>query len=131
MLALTLARRRALAAAAHALRPVVMIGEAGLSKNVLHELDLGLKSHQLIKVKVSTGEREMRNGLLDEICQRLAAAPVQHIGKILVIYRPGPESIAAEPKALPEKKLPRKSARRLRAGSPRGVAPAQGRPKRT
>jgi hypothetical protein len=67
----------------------------------------------LIKVKVSTGEREMRSGLLEEICQRLAAAPVQHIGKILIIYRPAPESIAAEPKALSEKKIPRKNARKI------------------
>lgn len=90
MLTLTPALRRALAATAHGMRPVVMIGEAGLSENVMHELDLGLKSHQLIKVKVSIGERKIRNGLLDEICRRLAAAPVQHIGKILVIYRPEP-----------------------------------------
>ena len=100
MLALTPARRRALAAAAHALRPVVTIGEARLSENVVHELDLGLKSHQLIKVKISAGGREMRNMLLDEICQRLVAAPVQHIGKILVIYRPKPESTATEPQGL-------------------------------
>lgn len=124
MLALTPARRRALAAAAHALRPVVMIGEAGLSENVVHELDLGLKSHQLIKVKVSTGEREMRNGLLDEICQRLAAAPVQHIGKILVIYRPEPESAANEPTALSKKTTGGKNTRRPNK-SPRDVTPAQ------
>lgn len=104
MLTLTPALRRALAATAHGMRPVVMIGEAGLSENVMHELDLGLKSHQLIKVKVSVGERKIRNGLLDEICRRLAAAPVQHIGKILVIYRPEPERAAPEPKARFERK---------------------------
>lgn len=124
MLALTPARRRTLAAAAHALRPVVMIGEAGLSENVVHELDLGLKSHQLIKVKVSTGAREMRNGLLDEICRRLAAAPVQHIGKILVIYRPEPESAANEPKAMSKKTTGGKDTRRPNK-SPRDVTPAR------
>jgi putative YhbY family RNA-binding protein len=129
MLALTPVRRRALPATAHALHPIVTIGEAGLSENVMHELDLGLKSHQLIKVKVSTGEREMRNGLLDEICQRLAAAPVQHIGKILVIYRPEPESATSEPKALSKKTTGGKNTRRPNK-SPRNVAPAQGRPKR-
>lgn len=124
MLALTPVRRRALAAAAHALRPVVMIGEAGLSQNVMHELDLGLKSHQLIKVKVLTGEREMRNGLLDEICQRLAAAPIQHIGKILVIYRPEPESAASEPKAPSKKTTGGKNTRRPNKPK-RDVTPGQ------
>jgi putative YhbY family RNA-binding protein len=104
MLALTPARRRALAATAHALRPVVMIGEEGLSANVMHELDIGLNSHELIKVKVAAGERKMRSGLLEEICQRLAAAPVQHIGKILVIYRPKQDSAATKPKAASKKR---------------------------
>lgn len=94
MLTLTLARRRTLKALAHTIKPVVQIGAAGLSKTIIHELDQGLKSHELIKVKVFSDEREMRNMLLDEICQHLEAAPVQHIGKILVIYRPKPDEIA-------------------------------------
>ncbi len=104
MLALTLARRRALAALAHTIKPVVQIGAAGLSENVIHELDQGLKSHELIKVKVFSDEREMRNVLLKEICQRLEAAPVQHIGKILVIYRPKPDEIATPTAATFRKK---------------------------
>jgi RNA-binding protein len=77
-----------LKARAHALKPVVWIGAAGLSENVIHELDQGLKSHELIKVKVSSDERQTRTAWLNEICDRLGATPVQHIGKILVIYRP-------------------------------------------
>jgi RNA-binding protein len=80
-----------LKARAHALKPVVWIGAAGLSENVIHELDQGLKSHELIKVKVSSDERQTRAAWLNEICDRLGATPVQHIGKILVIYRPLPE----------------------------------------
>jgi putative YhbY family RNA-binding protein len=80
-----------LKARAHALKPVVWIGAAGLSENVIHELDQGLKSHELIKVKVSSDERQTRAAWLNEICDRLGAMPVQHIGKILVIYRPLPE----------------------------------------
>ena len=53
MLELALARRRALKALAHAIKPIVWIGGAGLSENVIHELDQGLKSHELIKIKVS------------------------------------------------------------------------------
>jgi RNA-binding protein len=83
--------RPGLKARAHALKPVVWIGAAGLSENVIHELDQGLKSHELIKVKVSSDERQTRTAWLNEICDRLGATPVQHIGKILVIYRPLPE----------------------------------------
>ena len=80
-----------LKARAHALKPVVWIGAAGLSENVIHEVDQGLRSHELIKVKVASDERQTRTAWLNEICGRLGAAPVQHIGKILVIYRPQPE----------------------------------------
>ena len=88
MLELASVRRRSLQARAHAIKPTVWIGTAGLWEGIIHELDQGLKSHELIKVKVSSDERETRNALLEEICERLDAAPVQHIGKILVIYRP-------------------------------------------
>ncbi|MBA2660209.1 MAG: YhbY family RNA-binding protein [Nitrosospira sp.] len=104
MLALTLARRRALTALAHAIKPVVQIGAAGLTENVIHELNQGLKSHELIKVKVFSDERGMRDVLLKEICQRLEAAPVQHIGKIFVIYRPKPDEIASSTAATFRKK---------------------------
>ena len=91
MLALTPDFRRELKARAHALKPVVWIGAAGLSDNVVNELDQRLKSHELIKIKVANDDGEIRNALLEEICERLNAAPVQHIGKMLVIYRPEPE----------------------------------------
>lgn len=93
MLTLTVAHRRELKAQAHALNPVVMIGKTGLSANVVKELDCGLSSHELIKVKVQIDDRMVRNALFEEICQQLHAAPVQHIGKIFVIYRPKPEEI--------------------------------------
>lgn len=98
---LALVPRADLKARAHALKPVVWIGSAGLSENVMHELDQGLRSHELIKVKVASDERQTRTAFLNEICDRLGARPVQHIGKILVIYRPEPEKIvAAEPKTV-------------------------------
>ena len=87
-LTLTLAHRRDLRALSHGIRPVVWIGASGLSESVIRELDLALKSHELIKIRVAEGERETRESMLEEICQRLGAAPVRHIGKILVIYRP-------------------------------------------
>ncbi|MBK6957516.1 MAG: YhbY family RNA-binding protein [Nitrosomonas sp.] len=91
MLTLTITHRRELKAQAHALNPVVMIGKTGLSPSVIAELDRGLLSHELIKIKAQIDDRTARNALFEEICQQLGAAPVQHIGKIFIIYRPKPE----------------------------------------
>src|SRR5712691_8983120 len=84
-------RRRELKARAHALDPVVLIGGAGLSPAVLAEIDRSLKSHELIKVRVNGADRLARDAILDEICSRTGAQPVQHIGKILVLFRENPE----------------------------------------
>jgi RNA-binding protein len=92
MIELTPAERRALKARAHHLQPVVMIGEAGLTPAVLKEIDVSLKSHELIKIRVLGDDRQRRAGLLDEICRSLGAGPVQQIGKMLIIFRPEPES---------------------------------------
>jgi putative YhbY family RNA-binding protein len=91
MLKLTPAERSALRAEAHALNPIVLIGEAGLTEAVLKEIELGLDSHGLIKVRVFGDDREARVAMYETICGNLRAAPVQHIGKLLVIYRPKKE----------------------------------------
>jgi len=85
-------RRRELKARAHALDPVVLIGTAGLSPAVLAEIDRGLKNHELIKVRVRDADHPAREAILEEICRRTGAQAVQHVGKILVIFRenPGP-----------------------------------------
>lgn len=85
---LTPAERSTLRAEAHALSPVVIIGEAGLTPGVLKEVDASLNSHGLIKVRVFGDDREARVAIYETICDKLGAAPVQHIGKLLVIYRP-------------------------------------------
>ena len=97
MITLTIAHRRELKARAHALNPVVMIGKTGLSASVIEEVERGLVSHELIKIKAQIDDRIARNALFEEICQQLNAAPVQHIGKIFVIYRPKPEGADKEP----------------------------------
>src|SRR6266704_6143743 len=84
-------RRRELKARAHALDPVVLIGAAGLSPAVLAEIERSLKSHELIKVRVPGADRSGREAILEEICRRTGAQPVQHIGKILVLFRENPE----------------------------------------
>jgi putative YhbY family RNA-binding protein len=93
------ARRRALKARAHHLRPVVIIGDAGLTPAVLREIDRALSSHELIKVRVPGDDRAARLALIASVCAALQAAPVQNIGKILVIFRPRPADAA--PKAAP------------------------------
>lgn len=92
MLKLTPAERSALRAEAHALNPVVIIGEAGLTPSVIKEIDASLNAHGLIKVRVFGDDREARIGMYESICQELDAAPIQHIGKLLVIYRPKKET---------------------------------------
>lgn len=93
MLKLTPTERSALRADAHVLNPVVIVGEAGLTEAVLKEIDHGLDAHGLIKVRVFGDDREARIGIYETVCERLHAAPIQHIGKLLVVYRPKKEAI--------------------------------------
>lgn len=91
MLKLTPAERSSLRAKAHALHPVVMIGESGLTSAVLKEIDANLNAHGLIKVRVFGDDREERLSIYESVCDQLDAAPIQHIGKLLVLYRPKKE----------------------------------------
>ncbi|NML61931.1 YhbY family RNA-binding protein [Massilia sp. RP-1-19] len=90
---LTPVERSALRAEAHGLKPVVIVGEAGLTPAVMKEVAASLDSHGLIKVRVFGDDREARVAMYDTICEELDAAPVQHIGKLLVIYRPKVEAV--------------------------------------
>ena len=85
---LTPVERSALRAEAHALKPVVIIGEAGLTPSVMKEIGASLDSHGLIKVRVFGDDRAMRTEIYENICTELQAHPVQQIGKLLVVYRP-------------------------------------------
>lgn len=91
--------RRALRADAHALDPVVMIGNDGLTPAVLREIERAIIAHELVKIRVFGDDREARTAFLDEICTKLKAAPVQQIGKILVVWRINVEKRAADAKA--------------------------------
>lgn len=91
MLKLTPAERSTLRAEAHGLKPIVMIGSDGLTEAVLKEIEVGLDAHGLIKVRVLGDEREERVQMYERICAETGAAPVQHIGKLLVLYRPKKE----------------------------------------
>ena len=84
---LTAGRRSELRAQAHTLDPIVIIGDKGLTDQVVTEIDRSLKAHELIKVRAATGDRAARSAWMKEICARLDAHAVQEIGKVLVIYR--------------------------------------------
>jgi RNA-binding protein len=108
---LSSAERKLLKARAHALKPVVTVGNEGLSAPVLKEIDTSLKAHDLIKIRVTGDDRDARLALLGEICNRSGASPVQHIGKILVVYRESQEAPASAPKKRAARKQPRRTKR--------------------
>jgi RNA-binding protein len=91
MLDLTPQQRKFLKAQAHGLKPVVMIGNAGLTEAVLKETARSLAAHELIKIRVLNDNRDDREAWLAAICDQLDCAPVQHIGKLLLIYKPAKE----------------------------------------
>ena len=101
MIPLSSKRRSELRAQAHALSPKVLIGDKGLTDEVIAEIDRSLKAHELIKVRAAAAAREQRDIWLETICERLQAHPVQQIGKIFVLYREKPdeprEKVRAEP----------------------------------
>ena len=151
MISLTPPERRALRAKAHHLHPVVSVGQHGLTAAVLHEIDVNLIAHELVKVRVFNEDRVAREALMASICAELDAAPVQHIGKLLVVWRPSPDrdkAVEEEPKRVaarpvsaakkapqvrrPRSPLPRAPSRPPAGGSSRkgGWAPRNSRRRR-
>ena len=93
---LTPAERKEKRGEAHHLDPVVLIGTDGVTDAVVREADSALKAHGLIKVRMFSDSRSDREAALSELAERLAAAPVQHIGKLLVLWRPIPEKVKVD-----------------------------------
>lgn len=87
---LTPAERKEHRSSAHHLNPVVMIGGEGLTPAVSKEIDQALNAHGLIKVRVFSDDRAAREAMLQSLAEALGAAPIQHIGKLLVLWRPMP-----------------------------------------
>ncbi|RYF55057.1 MAG: YhbY family RNA-binding protein [Comamonadaceae bacterium] len=88
---LTPAQRKVHRAEAHHLDPIVMIGGDGLTPAVQKEADAALNAHGLIKIRVFSDDRLARDAMLTQLANELNAAPIQHIGKLLVLWRPKPE----------------------------------------
>src|SRR4029077_20517569 len=85
------AQKRHLRGLAHALKPVVRLGQAGLSEAVVRETDRALQDHELVKVEAAGGGRAARDAALAPLAAATAAALVQQIGNVAVLYRPRPQ----------------------------------------
>jgi putative YhbY family RNA-binding protein len=79
--------RTHLKARAHALEPVVQVGAAGVTPEVVAEIDRALTAHELIKVRIGGNDREQRVALGDEIATRTAASVVHRVGKVVILWR--------------------------------------------
>lgn len=79
--------KRALRAKAHSLKPVVMIGDKGLTENVMGEVEAALVAHELIKVKIANGDRDARAKIIMDMCRDTKAHLVQGLGQVYTVYR--------------------------------------------
>lgn len=84
-------QRKHLRGLAHGRDPIVLIGQSGLSAGVIRELDTALSAHELVKVRARVGDRQERDGILDQLAAKTGSALVQRIGNVGVFYRPHPE----------------------------------------
>lgn len=75
----------------HALKPIVMVGDSGLSGAVLAELNICLDHHELVKVRVKVGDRESRDNIIAKLCTEGDAVLVQRTGNMALLYRENPE----------------------------------------
>ncbi len=93
-------QKRHLKKLAHNLKPVVMVGQHGVSEGVLAETDIALRDHELIKMRVSAGEREERDEMIGQIVAHSKSELVQRIGNVAVLFRANPDK--KQPMELPD-----------------------------
>ena len=85
------AQKKHLRGLGHKLKPVVMVGEAGLSPSLLEEYETALQHHELIKVSVRVGDRKDRDAVISELCEQGSAELIQRVGNIALLYRENPD----------------------------------------
>lgn len=85
---LTSRQRQYLRAEAHHLKPVVLLGQHGLTEAVLGEVEQALDTHELIKIRVPAGDREDRREIIEAITARTRSTRVQTVGHVAVLFRP-------------------------------------------
>jgi RNA-binding protein len=126
---LTAAERKTLKARAHNLNPILQLGEKGLTDAVIAEIDRALAAHELIKIRAAPLNHDEREVALASICERTNAHAIQHIGKMLIVYRKKPEQESPRPR--PQRRsTPARGERTGFRASPRRPGPAR-RPRRT
>lgn len=97
-MALSNKQKQHLKSLAHSLKPVILLGQHGLTEGVMAEIELALAHHELIKIKVATEDREQKVLVMDTIVKEVNAEKVQSIGKTLVVYRTSDEKKIVLPK---------------------------------
>jgi RNA-binding protein len=95
---LSVKQRQYLKGLAHNLNPVVMIGDKGVTEAVIKEVITSLNAHEIIKIRVLGDDRKLRIAMIDDLCSKTGASLVQHIGKLLVLYRQNKEAKIVLPK---------------------------------
>jgi RNA-binding protein len=90
-MSLTSSQKSFLRGKAHHLKPVVIVGQHGLSENVLSEMDQALLAHELIKFKMSAAEREEKKRMIEKICTHTSSELIQTIGNMAILYRRHPK----------------------------------------
>jgi len=90
-MALNESQKRFLRGLGHKLKPLIMVGDAGLSESLLTEYESTLSHHELIKVRVKAGDRATRDAMFDELCTKSGAELIQRVGNIALVYRQNPD----------------------------------------
>ncbi len=85
------AQKKYLRGLGHGLKPLIMVGDAGLSESLLVEFESTLAHHELIKVRVRVGDRKARDAIIEEMCSKADAVMVQRVGNMALLYRENPE----------------------------------------
>lgn len=85
---LTESNKKFLRGLGHQLKPLIMVGDSGLSESLLAEYESTLDHHELIKVRVRVGDRKARDEIIDKLCSESSAELIQRIGNVALVYRP-------------------------------------------
>ena len=86
-MSITKKQQKYLCQLAHKLKPVIWLGQQGLSDSVLAEIETAMNHHELIKIKLRVGDRELRDSIIEDICKQTGADYVQRVGNVASIYR--------------------------------------------
>lgn len=85
------AQKKYLRGLGHSLKPLIMVGDSGLSESLLSEFETTLAHHELIKVSVRVGDRKARDTVIEELCTTGSAVLIQRVGNMALLYRENPE----------------------------------------